>query len=254
MAQTNEIVSEVNKKHQRLFRYLNNSWIFTQKMRPELREKAHELRNSKSKLKKKYPVPREGSAVVTSRRDSDIGDIYQAQVDRGVFESNVVNIVSRVEAFIQECMTVAILRYPEKIGVLAVKDKNEDDKEGKGIPVEMFLANRTYEDVLARYIASRCEGLMFGKPADYLAKAAKVLSITIEKKTIDDYIEIKATRDIIVHGTGIINKIYLDKAKQSARGNLGEELTIDQKYFRHVVITAKLLADQIEDGVEDVYG
>ena len=85
--------------------------------RPLLKDRASALRKSLSK-KKRYTVPKKGSATFSRRRDEEIAALFQAQYDRGVFEANLVNIVSRVEAFFQECVTVAVLAYPEKLSVM----------------------------------------------------------------------------------------------------------------------------------------
>src|ERR1700720_3459747 len=103
--------------------------------------------------------------TLTSRR------CFQAQHERGVFEANIVSIVSRIEAHIQDCMATVIKKYPEKVAIV----------DGKGaIPVEMFLKKKSWDDVLDQYIGARCQTLMFGSPKDYLGKAMKVLSIKIK--------------------------------------------------------------------------
>ena len=85
--------------------------------RPLLKDRASALHKSLSK-KKRYTVPKKGSATFSRRRDEEIAALFQTQYDRGVFEANLVNIVSRVEAFIQECVTVAVLAYPKKLSVM----------------------------------------------------------------------------------------------------------------------------------------
>lgn len=40
---------------------------------------------------------------------------------RGVFETNIISVVSCVEAFIQDCMFAAIKAHPEKLSLIAGK-------------------------------------------------------------------------------------------------------------------------------------
>ncbi len=94
---------------------------------------------------------------------------------------------------------------------------------------------------------------MFEKPAEYLDKAAKILSIEIDDDLIKDYIEIKASRDIIVHNLGEINRLYVDKAAEKARGAVGDELVVNRTYFKHVLVTAKTLSGAIQREVEKVF-
>jgi len=136
-------------------------------------------------------------------KNDDIAQVYQAQIDRGIFETNIVSIVSRAEAYIQECLSIAIKKYPQKLSLIAEKS---------GVPIEMLLANENRDDTIRQYIALRCEGMMFGTPKAYLQKVQKVLAIELEQDVLDKYIEIKASRDIIVHNLGTINKMYIEKS------------------------------------------
>lgn len=67
------------------------------------------------------------------------------------------------------------------------------------------------------------------------------------------FVEIKASRDIIIHNSGLINKLYVEKAGDKSRGDAGEELVIDDAYFRHVIVTLKALAGAIQSQTEAVY-
>jgi len=209
-----------------------------------LKTRGAKLRASKSKAKKPYPVPKRKGTVTSRRRDEDIGLIFCAQHERGVFETNIVSMVSRVEAFIQECVAIAASAVPAKLSVLADKS---------GIPLDLFLEHENREDVIGRFVALKCEGLMFGKPSEYLDKAAKVLSIELEPETVRAFVEIKASRDIIIHNSGLINKLYVEKAGDKSRGGAGEQLVIDDAYFRHVIVTLKALAGAIQSKTEAVY-
>jgi len=244
MARKNLVSIAIYRRHIRLYRYLNDTWILTQLMRPELKDRAERMAASTSKAKRRYSVPKKGKSVASRRRDSEIAKIYQAQFRRGIFETNIVAIVSRVEAFIQECLVIVIRNHPKKLSIIADK---------AGIPIDLFLEHESRDDLLERYVAVMCEALMFGKPAEYLDKAAKILSIEIDVDLIKDYIEIKASRDIIVHNLGEINRLYVDKAGEKARGAVGDELVINRAYFKHVLVTAKTLSGAIQREVEKVY-
>jgi len=240
----NDVSKEVYKRHIRLYRLINDAWIFTDLLGPDLKKRAEALRATKSPVKRSYRVPKNDMTVLSKRRDADIGTIFLAQYERGVFETNIVSLVSRTEAFIQDCLAIVACSYPNKLSVLA--DKN-------GIPLDLFLEHSTREDVIRRFVTMKCEGLMFGKPSEYLDKAAKVLSIELDAELVKTFIEIKASRDIIIHNGGRINKLYLDKAGNQRRGQEGEELVVDRAYFKHVIVTLKSLSGQIQRKTEDKY-
>jgi hypothetical protein len=244
VARRNVVSIGIYKRHLRLLHYLNDTWIFTVLTLPELIRKREALSTTGSKAKKPYAVPSKGRGIVSHRRDDDIAQVYQAQIDRGVFETNIVSIVSRTEAYIQECLSIAIKKYPEKLSLIAEKS---------GVPIEMLLANESRDDIIHQYIALRCESMMFGKPKEYLQNVEKVLAITIDQDVINEYIEIKASRDIIVHNSGAINKMYVEKAGAARRGEIGDELKIDSNYYRQVLVTVKSLSGIIQRETENKY-
>lgn len=244
MARNSEVSKAIYTRHIRLYRLLNDAWIFTELLRPDLKKRAEILRNSKSKAKKPYQVPKRDGTVVSRRRDEDIGLIFHAQHERGIFETNIVSLVSRTEAFIQDSLVIVATAQPLKLSVLSDKG---------GIPLDLFLAYEEREDVIRRFVVMKCEGLMFGKPAEYLDKAAKVLSIEMDTDVVKAFIEIKASRDIIIHNSGRINKLYIEKAGDKRRGEDGEELVVDRAYFRHVVVTLKKLSGGIQSKIEEKY-
>ena len=52
-----------------------------------------------------------------------------------------------------------------------------------------------------------------------------------DKDQIASIAEIKATRDIFEHNSGIVNQVYLNKAKGKARFGLGESIEISDQYL-----------------------
>jgi hypothetical protein len=237
------IAAEIKRLAQRHTRFLNDTWIFIEVTRPELLKRANVLLRSSNRLKW-FEVPKDGGATSVHRRNADIGQIYKAQHERGIFENNIIGIVSRTEAFIQECLIVVIREYPQKL---------KEITDGKGIPIDLFLEHDDRSTLLERFVAGRCQALMFGKPSDYLEAAAKVLSIEINRDVVADYIEIKASRDIVVHNLGNINQMYVDKAGRRARGRVGNPLELDQEYFRFVVDVVKGLTTSIATAVKEKY-
>ncbi|MEM9965526.1 MAG: hypothetical protein AAGC58_09285 [Asticcacaulis sp.] len=244
MARNSTISKAIYKHHIRLYRLLNDAWIFTELLRPDLKERAEKLRTTKSKIKKSYPVPKRHSTVISKRRDEDIGLIFAAQYERGVFETNIVSLVSRTEAFIQDCLAIVVIAHPNKLAVLGDRG---------GIPLDLFLEHEEREDVIRRFVAMKCEGLMFGKPSEYLEKAAKVLTIDLDVDLIKAFIEIKASRDVIIHNRGRLNKLYIEKVGDRCRGKDGEELVVDRDYFRHVIVTLKKLSGEFQSKTEEKY-
>ena len=245
MARENPISINVYKRHIRLYRYLNDTWIFTTLIRPMLDERVTKFENNTPKGKRYYTVPKERSHVLSRRTNQDVAQIFRSQYQKGIFESNIISIISKIEAFIQDCMIITILNIPEKISIISEKG---------GIPFELFLKHDDKNDILRSYVTVLCSNLLFSKPNEYMDKFCKLLSISLDIDIINQYIESKASRDIIIHNTGKINKLYIEKSGKYSRGEEGDELIIDLKYFKKTVILAKKLSGSIQAKVEAKYG
>jgi hypothetical protein len=215
-------------------------------MLPTLDQKVAEFQNSKSTSQKRYLIPKRKKFVVSRRTDQEIAGLLSKQRERGIFEGLLISVVSRVEAHLQECVRVAINRYPEKITILA------DDKFG--IPLDMVLEADDKLMIMEEYVAAKCEGFLYLPPKKYIEKIEKILSISINKNVAADYLELKACRDLIIHNSGVINRAYKSKAGNKARGEIDARVEVDKEYFNHMIEVAKAFAGSIMDGVENKFG
>jgi hypothetical protein len=123
----------------------------------------------------------------------------------------------------------------------------------KGVPLDLFLKHEDRDELIEGVVALRCQDLMFLQPRDYLAKVAKVLSIDLEDDVAARFVEMKATRDVIIHNQGRINQIYIDKAGVKKRGKVGDEPAIDLDYFGDVITITKELSGNVQRETEFKY-
>lgn len=77
----------------------------------------------------------------------------------------------------------------------------------------------------------------------------KLFAIKIDDDLWMKWVEIKASRDLIVHNKSIINKVYLDKSGTLARGKEGKEIVVDEDYYKDLMILSKSLIGQIVSGI-----
>jgi hypothetical protein len=63
---------------------------------------------------------------------------------------------------------------------------------------------------------------------EYIRTLAKITSPS--QSEAEQFAEIKATRDVLVHGRGIANAFYVDKAGSLARARPGEPLEVPGPY------------------------
>jgi hypothetical protein len=98
------------------------------------------------------------------------------------------------------------------------------------------------DDVLAEIVESRIISISYANPQTYLQFIGKLANIEIEDKAFGDDLEIKATKDLLIHNSGVSNAIYLAKAGAQARIEVGQVIPIYQAYFNHCVATIKRIS------------
>ena len=81
----------------------------------------------------------------------------------------------------------------------------------------------------------------------------KVLGVNIVDELWNNWTENKATRDLIVHNKGIINKIYIAKVKENSRGKIGEQIKVDKVYFDKSLADLKSLIGNISSTLKREY-
>jgi hypothetical protein len=116
----------------------------------------------------------------------------------------------------------------------------------KQIEVGVVLAAADKESILWLIVDRELNELKYDRPKawfDYMNKVVKLGCPTEDQ--IDRVAEMNAARDLIIHNSGIVNAIYLDKAGSKARYALGNTVVIDRADFDDCWVLAKRLVDDI---------
>ena len=92
---------------------------------------------------------------------------------------------------------------------------------------------------------SRITSLFYDRPARFFQYIEQVLSIELPNELRESYAELKATRDLLVHNSGQVNEVYVQKTKQRARGRLGQEIPLGEEYFAGAVHVMKSLVSSL---------
>jgi hypothetical protein len=145
-----------------------------------------------------------------------------------------VQLTSVFEAFLFDFLRILLTNDPRH---LAQKKQIE-------VGVALSAADR---GALVLLIAEReLNELKYDRPSawfDYMSKIVK-LGCPAEDE-IERIAEMKAARDLLIHNSGIVNKIYLDKAGAKGRYAIGEPVVIDRPYFNDCWVLAKKLVDDV---------
>jgi hypothetical protein len=109
------------------------------------------------------------------------------------------------------------------------------------------------KDELMRILIPEHMELVFRqRPSDYMKYVVESLGVQDDKSFLD-YYELGATRDLVVHNSGVINEIYLQKGGKKARSEFGERLTVNKKYFYGAFAKMKRVSGAIKQDGERKY-
>jgi hypothetical protein len=134
--------------------------------------------------------------------------------------NSVYLLVTSVEASMGDVLRQVFMEFPAKI-----QNKNKLDFEN-------VLRVGSLEELKLNFINSVLNELSYKSPRDFGIEFSKHTGVALDKSPVyEQYVEIKATRDIFIHNDGVANHIYIAKAGVKARANEGERLPITSTYF-----------------------
>ena len=231
----------------RIVRELNNAHIFLEEACPRLLKGRARFAQSSSKAEKRYYVPAAERQKFAKRTDAEVMRIYDQYLKTGLYEAFLVSTLSRFESFLADVLTAFFLAYPMRItqrvqGIPACPEMSATD-----------IINADNKDELMRVmIQEHMEQVFRQRPSDYMRYLVETIGVQADK-SFADYYEVAATRDLVVHNSGMINGLYMQKVGKKARGELGERLTVDKDYFYGALAKMKKVSGAIKRDVEKKY-
>jgi hypothetical protein len=131
--------------------------------------------------------------------------------------------IALFEHFFFDLIRVLLMDRPERIS------------KKKHIDYATILESDTKEDIIQRLIDRELNEIKYKNVSEwfiYLNSLVKLPDMPLD--TLEKVAEAKATRDILVHNAGIVNKIYLEKSGQAARFSVGNMIDVSPHYTRDV--------------------
>jgi hypothetical protein len=125
-----------------------------------------------------------------------------------------------------------------------LKTRVQGVEHTKRIDVEEVLDCNSKEELIDSIIQKELTSLFYAGPSQQFEYLHRVVGVEVDLPLKDAWIEFKASRDLIVHNAGIINKVYLTKCGPLSRGKLGDSITIDEEYFTYAMAFMKSLIGQ----------
>lgn len=151
--------------------------------------------------------------------------------------------ISRFETMLADLMKKILQFYPQKIS--AIKSK-----EAKGISVSQEVLNKG--SLIESIIESEINKLAYADVETLINNFCNIVSIELPSamEKIDTIVEIKETRNLLLHNNLLVNEFYLQKTKSIKRGKkIGERLLIDVDY---AIQSLQLLSNILENVIIEV--
>jgi hypothetical protein len=170
----------------------------------------------------------------TEVTERDLVKLYGRYRTTYLLGLSFVQIVTIVEAFIFDFLRLLLVNDPRHLA------------QNKQIEVRLALA-ATDRVALVVLIAEReLNELRYDRPKawfDYMNKIVKLGCPTRDE--IETIAEMKAARDLVIHNSGVVNQVYLDKAGDKSRYAPGDKVVIDRLYFDECWALAKKLVNDL---------
>lgn len=156
--------------------------------------------------------------------------------------NGIYQLVTIVEAMLNDLLFEVIKKYPKKIG------------NKKMISAQSVLMASSTDELLTNTVYSLLNDLSYKTPKDYAEGFAQYTKINIlECPSYHKYIEVKATRDVLIHNRGISNEIYEAKAGTHARVKKGFVIPVDTGYFMESYEACLQFNEWLENELNEIW-
>jgi hypothetical protein len=173
-----------------------------------------------------------------------LAELAGIAVAQEIYFSVFVYVVAQVEAYLTDVLC-EVLRFDIRRLKIKVKDINHL----KNVDVSEIIDCNSKEDLIDKIIKKELASVFYASSRLQIEYFEKVTGAQLPDATIDSWVEIKATRDIIVHNSGVSNSVYIGKTDRLARGKEGERLPMNDEYFSNSLALMKSLVGKASNTI-----
>jgi|GEM_PF-2004815 len=192
-----------------------------------------------------------GSEITKERQKGKVSDILKKAMRYDIFASSIVSSVTVVESYLESVIKRLYLKHPNKLTISLTK---EDKEEEKNISIKSILNATSLEDLYKEVIDKKILRIMYLSPKEYFMSIKKTFGFNLEDELVDTFIEIKATRDLIVHSGGRVNSYYINKSGVKCRvTDTKQIIPLDIDYLLCSMVCMKKLITEIYKETSRIY-
>nr|WP_299214210.1 hypothetical protein [uncultured Allomuricauda sp.] len=193
---------------------------------------------------KKFEVPSKIKGKTVKRKPEDLKKILDSAVNTDLYQSTFIYVVAQFEAFLSDIISLC-LKYDQR----KLRMNVSGGASNKKVDISEVLDCKNQESIIDLIIDKQLGDLFYAGPKKQREYIEKVLNIELEEEQWLNWFEYKASRDLLVHNSGKINPIYLEKSSDKARGELNDKLKLDKKYFEKSLSVIKSMIGRIDSGI-----
>ncbi|MCR9264129.1 MAG: hypothetical protein NXH86_08210 [Flavobacteriaceae bacterium] len=193
---------------------------------------------------KKFEVPSRVKGKTVKRKPEDLKKIIGLAVNTDLYQSTFIYIVAQFEAFLSDIISLC-LKYDQR----KLRMNVSGGASNKKVDISEVLNCKTQDNIIDLIIDKQLGDLFYAGPKKQREYIEKVLSVELEEAQWLNWFEYKATRDLLVHNSGKINSIYLEKTGEKARGKLNEKIELNKEYFDDALSNIKSMIGRIDKGI-----
>lgn len=234
---------------------LHNIYLVTEIARNAIQKHREELKGQDQHFVPLEFPDIDGTLKPTPKRKSTTVKILKDAVRHDLYSNSLISAVSATEVYLEKIVELCLLKEPRRLSH-SIKKQSKKSKlsepeievkiDDSTIPLRNLLDAQNLEELYHNVIRDKLHQLMYASPADYFGYLENALGIELDQEIVDTYVEIKATRDLLTHGQGYVNEVYVQKAGQKARVTDNKQrIPLSSEYFASSIGTMKRLIGDI---------
>jgi hypothetical protein len=184
-------------------------------------------------VKSGYKFTRQNPVTGTVTTHANVLGKSQGYMAKELAEATFQQFISIFESYVFDLLHLWLMAYPQNL-----TSKKVDYK---------VILDAPDKDAITTYVVNReVNEMMYERPASwfaYLEDRAKLGCPTAVE--IEQIAEAKASRDVLVHNKGVVNRIYELKAGKLARYKDGQQIDIPGPYHHSIWELLRKVVDDV---------
>ena len=155
----------IASKQNGIVREINDIHIFANQSLPLLEEAKQPFAESQHKKDRRYYVPSIKRTKFAKRTDRELKEIYERFTGHALYETFLVSVVSKFEAFLADVIKEILVDYPQKLGVSTPGIKPLKERSNSPSQETSCLRRNRHPNSL---VAQRCQGTTSARQLQFI--------------------------------------------------------------------------------------